>query len=108
MKGILSKQTIFSRKALMKFSLPRYRNMSKEDFRKLPLHKKIHLLYTEGTFVVDIRYYTYKVNLYILGKDLIEVFYNHKLDKIDKIDFLNRHHSRMKFYLDQISLDEMS
>ena len=80
--------------------------MRKEDFRNLSMHKKIHLLYTEGTFVVDIRYYTYKVNLYLLGKDFIEVFYNHKLDKIDKIDFLNRHHSRMKFYLDQISLDK--
>ena len=57
--------------------------------------------------MVDIRYYAYKVNLYILGKEFIEVFYNHKLDKIDKIDFLNRHHSRMKFYLDQISLNKM-
>ncbi len=82
--------------------------MSKEDFRNLLLHKKIHLLYTEGTFVVDIRYYAYKVNLYILGKDLIEVFYNHKLDRIDKIEFLNHRHSRMKFYLDQISLDKIN
>lgn len=81
--------------------------MSKEDFRNLSLHKKIQVLYTEGTFVVDIRYYAYKVNLYILGKEFIEVFYNHKLDKIDKIDFLNRQHSRMKFYLDQISLNKI-
>lgn len=81
--------------------------MSKEDFRNLSLHKKIHILYTEGIFVVDIRYYTYKVNLYILGQEFIEVFYNHKLDKIDKIDFLNHHHSRMKFYLDQISLHQI-
>jgi hypothetical protein len=82
--------------------------MSKEDFRNLSLHKKIHLLYAEGTFVLDIRYYAYKVNLYILGKDLIEVFYNHKLDRIDKIEFLNHRHSRMKFYLDQISLDKIN
>ncbi|MEX2513906.1 MAG: hypothetical protein WD398_13455 [Cyclobacteriaceae bacterium] len=81
--------------------------MSKEDFRELPLTKKIHTLYTEGTFVVDIRYYAYKVNLYLLGKEYIEVFYNHKLDRIDKIDFLNHRHTRMKFYLDQINLDEI-
>lgn len=81
--------------------------MSKEDFSKLSIHKKINLLYTEGVFIVDIRYYAHKVNLYILGKDLIEVFYNHKLDRIDKIDFLNRRHSRMKFYLDQISLERI-
>ncbi|WP_373520272.1 hypothetical protein [Aquiflexum sp.] len=76
--------------------------MSKEDFRKLPLNKKIQMLYTEGTFVVGIRYYTHKVNLYLLNNEYIEVFYNHKLDKIDNIDFLNHRHTRMKFYLDQI------
>ncbi|MBW3467852.1 hypothetical protein [Arthrospiribacter ruber] len=78
--------------------------MSREDFKNLPLHKKIHLLYTEGTFVVAIRYYAHKVNLYLLDNEYIEVFYNHKLDKIEKIDFLNLHHTRMKFYLDQIQL----
>lgn len=76
--------------------------MSKEDFRNLPLNKKIQMLYTEGTFVVGIRYYSHKVNLYLLHNEYIEVFYNHKLDKIDNIDFLNRRHTRMKFYLDQI------
>ncbi|MCL6258671.1 hypothetical protein M3O96_06210 [Aquiflexum sp. TKW24L] len=78
--------------------------MSKEDFKILPLHKKIQMLYTEGTFVVAIRYYAHKVNLYLLGDEYIEVFYNHKLDKIDKIDFLDHQHTRMKFYLDQIQL----
>jgi hypothetical protein len=76
--------------------------MSREDFKKLPLNRKIQILYTEGTFVVGIRYYTHKVNLYLLNDEYIEVFYNHKLDKIDNIDFLNREHTRMKFYLDQI------
>lgn len=78
--------------------------MSKEDFRRLTLHKKIQILYTEGTFVVAIRYYSHKVNLYLLGNEYVEVFYNHKLDRIDNIEFLNRSHSRMKFYLDQIQL----
>lgn len=79
--------------------------MSKEDFKKLPLHKQVQLLYTEGTFVVAIRYYAHKVNLYLFKDDYVEVFYNHKLDRIDRIDFLNREHSRMKFYLDQIRIE---
>lgn len=81
--------------------------MSKEDFRSLSTPNKIQKLYTEGTFVVAIRYYTHKVNLYLLGEDYVEVFYNHKQDRIDKIEFLNHRHSRMKFYLDQISLSEI-
>jgi hypothetical protein len=78
--------------------------MSVEEFAKLPLNKKIQMLYLEGTFVVAIRYYRHKINLYLLGNEYVEVFYNHKEDRIDKIDFLPRDHSRMKFYLDQIKL----
>lgn len=79
--------------------------MSKEEFIELPFQKKINTLYSEGTFVVGIRYYGHKVNLYLLENEYVEVFYNHKLDKIDKIDFLPRNHTRMKFYLDQIQID---
>jgi len=78
--------------------------MSREEFAKLPLNRKIQTLYLEATFVVAIRYYGHKVNLYLLENEYVEVFYNHKLDKIDKIDFLPRDHSRMKFYLDQIKI----
>lgn len=79
--------------------------MSREEFSQLPLHQKIKTLYLEGTFVVGIRYYRHKVNLYLLENEYVEVFYNHKEDRIDKIDFLERDHSRMKFYLDQIKIE---
>lgn len=78
--------------------------MSREEFIQMPLHQKIKTLYIEGTFVVGIRYYRHKVNLYLLEDEYVEVFYNHKEDRIDKIDFLPRDHSRMKFYLDQIKI----
>lgn len=78
--------------------------MSREEFLHMPLHQKIKILFMEGTFVVGIRYYRHKVNLYLLEDEYVEVFYNHKEDKIDKIDFLPRDHSRMKFYLDQIKI----
>lgn len=76
--------------------------MSREEFICLSLCQKIQTLYIEGTFVMGIRYYRHKINLYLLEDEYIEVFYNHKEDKIDKIDYLPRNHSRMKFYLDQI------
>jgi hypothetical protein len=78
--------------------------MSREEFSQLTLHQKIKTLYLEGTFVVGIRYYRHKVNLYLLENEYVEVFYNHKEDRIDKISFLERDHSRMKFYLDQIKI----
>jgi hypothetical protein len=74
------------------------------DFRKLPMQEKINLLYEEGTFVMAIRYYSYKVNLYLLGNFYLEVFINHKNTIIEKIILLDTNHSRMKFYSDQIKL----
>lgn len=78
--------------------------ISSSRFISLSLRNKIQVLYREGTFVVAIRYYSYKVNLYLLYGYYVEVFYNHKDDRIEKIDLLESSHSRMKFYTDQISL----
>jgi hypothetical protein len=78
--------------------------MTWPEFKKLSLEKKIKTLYGQGTFVMAIRYYNYKVNLYLLGSSYVEVFVNHKLAAIEKIDLLDSSHSRMKFYSDQITL----
>ena len=74
------------------------------EFRNYSFDKKIKALYEQGTFVTAIRYYGYKVNLYLLGNYYIEVFVNHKLAAIEKISLLDANHSRMKFYVDQIKL----
>jgi hypothetical protein len=68
--------------------------------------EKIQTLYEHGTFIMAIRYYRYKVNLYLLGDSYVEVFVNHKLAAIEKIDLLDSTHTRMKFYSDQIKLPQ--
>lgn len=76
-----------------------------EAFKRLNLRRQIKLLYEEGTFVVAIRYYGYKINLYLLNDYYVEVFYNHKKDLIEKIELLQtRNNTRMKFYSDQVRL----
>ena len=74
------------------------------DFKRLSLEKKITVLYEQGTFIMAIRYYGYKVNLYLLSDYYLEVFVNHKQAAIEKITLLDTRHSRMKFYSDQIKL----
>ena len=76
------------------------------EFKKLTLEEKISTLYAKGTFVMAIRYYGYKINLYLLGNYYLEVFINHKHTLIEKIVPLDTMHSRMKFYSDQIKLPE--
>lgn len=74
------------------------------EFEELTLDDKISVLYEKGTFVMAIRYYGYKVNLYLLGNYYLEVFVNHKFSHIEKIIPLDTMHSRMQFYSDQIKL----
>jgi hypothetical protein len=74
------------------------------NFLSLSLHAQIGLLYEHGACVMSIRYYGYKVNLYLLENFYVEVFYNHKKDQIEKIVPLDTGHSRMNFYVDQIKL----
>jgi hypothetical protein len=73
-------------------------------FKQASLSEKIITLFREGTFVTDIRYYNYKINLYQLGNEYVEVFFNHKLGVIEKIELLNHHHTRMNFYCAKIRL----
>ncbi len=75
-----------------------------DEFFHLDFQSKIDMLYAEATFIVAIRYYRYKVNLYLLHNFYVEVFYNHKKDSIEKIEPLRKNTKRMKFYADQISL----
>ena len=80
--------------------------ISRQDFFTQSLSSQIGMLYQEGTCVMSIRYYGYKVNLYLLGNFYLEVFYNHKKDFIEKIVPLDVHHTRMNFYIDQIKLPD--
>lgn len=75
-----------------------------EQFLASPQHQQIRSLYLDGTFIVSIRYYGYKINLYLIYNNYVEVFYNHKYDLVEKILPLDYTHSRMKFYADQINI----
>jgi hypothetical protein len=74
------------------------------EFKTYPLDEKVKALYEQGTFVMAIRYYRYKINLYVLGNYYLEVFVNHKQSAIEKISLLDTEHTRMQFYSDQIKL----
>jgi len=78
--------------------------MSRKSFLGLTLNERIQFLYESGVFVTAIRYYGYKVNLYMLRSFYVEVFFNHKKDIIEKIELLEHTHSRMNFYSDQVKL----
>ena len=81
---------------------------STEEFASLDLGDKVKLLYEQGEFVMSIRYYDYKVNLFLLNNHYFEVFYHHKHDKIEKIHFLDQQSTRMNFYVDQIRLTNLA
>ena len=78
-----------------------------KDFKQLNIKDKVGVLYESGTFIVAIRYYKYKINLYLMDNYFVEVFFNHKLDMIEKIEIMDRNTTRLKFYSDQIKLSSL-
>lgn len=78
--------------------------MKWNELQDYPLERKIRILYEEATFIMAIRYYKHKINLYLLGNEYVEVFVDHKNSSIERISVLDIRHSRMKFYYDQIKL----
>lgn len=82
--------------------------MTASDFDDLPVEARLQWIYFEGEFVMDIRYYEYKINLYQVKNFYIEVFYHHKKDQIVKIRTLDHTCSRMKFYADQVKLEQVA
>ncbi|HCX23004.1 MAG: hypothetical protein CMB80_13515 [Flammeovirgaceae bacterium] len=78
--------------------------MTKDRFLALTLAERAKWLYFNGQLVTSIRYYRHKVNLYMLDKVYVEVFYNHRQDKVDQIELLDISSKRMNFYADQIKL----
>jgi len=79
--------------------------MQASQFNQLPLQTKLQWVYFQGEFLMDIRYYAHKVNLYRIDDFLIEVFYNHKNDHIDQVSVLDRSSRRMQFYADQVKMN---
>lgn len=75
-----------------------------KSFSDLPLIDKTRELYLDGTFVIDIRYYKYKINLYLYANHYFEVFINDKTSKIEKIEPLPFESTRLKFYADQLKI----
>lgn len=78
--------------------------MTKDRFLALTTAERAKWLYFNGQLVTSIRYYRHKVNLYILGRVYVEVFYNHQQGKVDQIELLDLSSKRMNFYADQIKL----
>ena len=78
--------------------------MNERRFQKLSLKEKVRWIYFNGELVTSIRYYKYKVNLYLIDHLYIEMFYNNLEDLVEKIEVLDEKSKRMTFYTDQIKL----
>lgn len=78
--------------------------MVPEKFNTMSHDEKLRWIYFEGEHVMAIRYYQYKVILYVLNNFLVEVFYHHTRGKIEKVEIMEKNNSRMKFYADQVRL----
>ncbi|MFY0598298.1 MAG: hypothetical protein JXR03_01420 [Cyclobacteriaceae bacterium] len=78
--------------------------MTRARFKRLSLKEKVKWVYFNGELITSIRYYKYKVNLYLIDRIYIELFYDNLQDFVEKIEVLDQQSKRMNFYADQIKL----
>ncbi|MFT6865904.1 MAG: hypothetical protein ACJA08_000730 [Cyclobacteriaceae bacterium] len=78
--------------------------MNRSRFEQLSHREKVQWIYFNAELITSIRYYKYKVNLYLIDRIYIELFYNGRQDFIEKIEVLDEKSKRMNFYADQIKL----
>lgn len=81
--------------------------MDRHKFKRLPLREQLRWVYCNGQCVGSIRYYSYKVLLYLLNGYYVEVFYHNNQSVIEKVELFNYNNSRLQFYEDQISLQQL-
>ena len=81
--------------------------MIPEEFQILSKDEKLRWVYFEGEHIMAIRYYEYKVILYVINHFLVEVFYHHTQGIIEKVEVMERSNKRLKFYADQVRLSNL-
>lgn len=60
-------------------------------------------IWNNGNYLTTIEYYGYDVNLYSVGKDYYEVYYNRFENQIEKINLVDE--QGMKKFLSRIKLE---
>jgi hypothetical protein len=80
--------------------------MDVRAFSRLNMRQRLQWVYFEGQYVMAIRYYEYKVILYLLKDFYVEVFYHNNESEIKKVEVFDYRSSRANFYTDQIRLSE--
>lgn len=78
--------------------------MTSKQFMDMSLPHQLRWVYFEGEHLTSIRYYKHKINLYLIDNFIVEVFYNHKEDRIERVELLDFSSNRLNFYTDQVRL----
>lgn len=74
--------------------------MKQEEFRELPLEKKLNLLNTQGELVHSIKWLKEKISLYIINDYYVEEIRDHVTGELKSIETLmgKNYAERMQFY----------
>lgn len=76
--------------------------MTKLEFENLPLNDKAKWVWENGIYLETMAHGTFKINLYAVGKDFIEVYLDAATNEVDKIALAEA--SDVNKYLDKIEL----
>jgi hypothetical protein len=69
------------------------------------MNEEAEQVWNQGEYVMSIDYYGYRINLYLVGKEYYEVFYNPSSNEIEKINRADK--DDMDKYASRIQLNRL-
>ena len=71
------------------------------------ISERLLLLKKQGEYISKIKYYGFIIDLYILNKNFIEVYYNIHSNKVEKVEVLELTNDMLNLFAVQVNLSNL-
>jgi len=71
------------------------------------LHDRLAIVNAQGELITRIKYYGFYINLYIVNRSFVEVFYNAYTGKIEEVEILDATDERLYLYSTAVDLSDL-
>ena len=69
--------------------------------------QRLKLVEASGEFISRIKYYGFYIDLHILDKSFVEVYYNRYTNKVEQVEIMDPEDERMHLYAVHVNLSDL-
>lgn len=81
--------------------------MYEKEFNKWGLTQRMEYVALEGDLITEIKYYSFRICLYIVEEHYIEVFYDLNTNYLTDVAILDPDDARMGLYANKVDISEL-